>query len=137
MWYIIGQVLICLLLTAVLGVLAGWLARGYHARAELASMQRQLQRQARDLRNRAAPTAPTAPVTPPAPTPAPRTSTPDADSRAQQQLRHQLVRLQGQVEQREKEIAYLRQVIGDQRPDPPATKLGADTNTNPRQRKPG
>ncbi|MEM9387161.1 MAG: hypothetical protein AAGA68_19015 [Pseudomonadota bacterium] len=98
MLYIIGQVLVCLMLTAALGALAGWLVRGYHARAELSSMQRQLHRQARDLRSRGA------------------SASDKADPRVQQQLRHQLVRLQGQLEQREKEIAALRRVLGDERP---------------------
>lgn len=101
MLYIIGQVLVCLMLTAALGALAGWLVRGYHARAELSSMQRQLHRQARDLRSRGA------------------RADDKGDPRAQQQLRHQLVRLQAQVEQRDKEIAQLRQVLGEQRPEPP------------------
>ncbi|MEO0422429.1 MAG: hypothetical protein AAF184_08860 [Pseudomonadota bacterium] len=106
MLYIIGQVLVCLMLTAALGALAGWLVRGYHARAELSSMQRRLHRQARDLRGRGA------------------TPGDNAHPRAQQQLRHQLVRLQAQVEQRDKEIAQLRRVLGEERP-PESPKASA------------
>ena len=122
MFYVMGQVLVCMVLTAMIGLLAGWLARGYNARAEVAAVKRRAQLQARDLRNRATN----------AQRAAERTREPEdaAPGQPEQELRAELDRLKSLVNQREKEIAQLRRVLGEQRSrankkPPPSGRSGA------------
>lgn len=104
MFYLISQIAVFLLITGLLGVALGWLVRSINARAEVDALERRMQVQLRDMRNRAAGAARGG------------TSQELAEAmRVQQQLRHQVAKLQGLVEQREKEIAHLRRLLGDQR----------------------
>jgi hypothetical protein len=102
-FYLLGQIAVCLLLTAVMGMALGWLVRGISARAEVTALEQRMQVQLRDLRNRAAAERPAS------------AKAQDEAARVQQQLRLQLVKLQALVDQRDKEIAYLRRMVGDQR----------------------
>jgi hypothetical protein len=103
-FYLIGQIAVFLMLTAIIGLAVGWLVRGINARAEIDAIKRQAQVQMRDVRNRAAASARSDQST----------QLTDA-ARVNQQLRHQVVKLQGVVEQRDKEIAHLRHLLGDRR----------------------
>lgn len=104
MFYLIGQIAVFLMLTAIIGLAIGWLVRGINARAEIDAIKRQSQVQMRDVRNRAAASARS------------DQSTQLSDAaRVNQQLRHQVVKLQGVVEQRDKEIAHLRHLLGERR----------------------
>ncbi len=104
MLYVMGQVIVCLMLTAILGLLTGWLARGFNSRAEVSALRRQTQIQLRDMRNRSLAAARSVQM-----------QQAGDHSRQQQQLRAQVLKLQALVEQREKEIAHLRRLLGDAR----------------------
>jgi hypothetical protein len=117
MFYLMGQIAVCLLLAALLGAAVGWLVRSINARGEIESLRRRTQIQLRDLRSRAAAVDTSA-------EPAAQASAEDAASREaerrdaarlQQQLRHQVGKLQALVDQRDKEISHLRRVLGEQR----------------------
>lgn len=112
MFYLMGQILVCLMLTAIISLLAGWLARGFNARAEIAAVKRQAQLQARDLRARAESAERSAREAAAAGS---RAASALRNREAEAQLREEMDHLKSLLNQRNAEIAQLRQVLGEQR----------------------